>query len=349
MAGEDGLRDRFAGVLLGTAIGDALGLPMEGMGPEAVARTFPLIDRYALLGRTGFVSDDTEQSALVAQSLARHPTELDAFLHAFKRSLFGWFLRLPWGIGMGTLKACLRIGLGFRNTGSWSAGNGAAMRAAIVGAFLFDQGRQRRTWSDALARTTHVSLPAVEGARFVAELTAVLIRDPATLSLEQYVMRAIGALRDDSILRVVGLALRLEKAGCKLPEAVRHLGNSGFVCQSVAMATFCFLRHGRDPETAIVTAIRAGGDTDSNAAIVGAWVGALHGERALPSRLVEALNDGPFGKSHLRALARDLVVARSGEPSSDARYSVVAALLRNLALYPVVLAHAVRVAIKGRY
>lgn len=43
--------------------------------------------------------------------------------------------------------------------------------------------------------------------------------------------------------------------------------------------------HGRDPEAAIVSAIRAGGDTDSNAANVGAWVGALHGELGLPKRL----------------------------------------------------------------
>jgi ADP-ribosyl-[dinitrogen reductase] hydrolase len=166
------LRDRFAGVLLGTAIGDALWLPMEGMGAAAIARTYPRIDRFFLLGRTGFVSDDTEQSALVAQSLARHPQERERFVRASQWSLLGWFLRLPWGIGFGTLRACLRIALGFRKTGVSSAGNGAAMRAAIVGTFFYDAPATRRDWVDEVARVTHLDKRAVEGARFVAELAA---------------------------------------------------------------------------------------------------------------------------------------------------------------------------------
>ena len=68
-------RDRIEGVLLGTAFGDALGLTTEGMSAKSIARRFGRVDRYHLLGRIGFVSDDTEQSALVAQSLARHPDD----------------------------------------------------------------------------------------------------------------------------------------------------------------------------------------------------------------------------------------------------------------------------------
>ena len=81
------LRDRCASVLLGTAVGDALGLVTEGMSPRSIARRFGRVDRYHLLGRRGFVSDDTEQSALVAQSIARHPTDLEACVRAFRRSL----------------------------------------------------------------------------------------------------------------------------------------------------------------------------------------------------------------------------------------------------------------------
>jgi ADP-ribosyl-[dinitrogen reductase] hydrolase len=341
------LRDRFAGVLLGTAIGDALGLPMEGMGPKAIARDFPEIDHYALLGRTGFVSDDTEQTALVAQSITRSPADLAGFLRAFRRSLFGWFLRLPWGIGWGTLKACFKIGLGFRRTGASSAGNGAAMRSAIIGAFFFDDPDRRRAWSDELARVTHVDPRAVEGARFVAELTASLVAEQVTASLEHLVEGAARIVEEPSVRAAITRAVALAKGGSSLSTAAGELGNTGFVVHTVAIATFCFLRHGDDPELSIVSTIRAGGDTDSNAAIVGAWVGALHGERGLPGRLVGALNDGPFGRTHLRALAADLDVARSGTPAAHARYSPLAALLRNVALYPVVLAHAFRVALRG--
>ena len=99
------LRDRVAATLLGTALGDALGLPCEGMSARRIARRFGRLDRYRLLGRTGYVSDDTEQSALVAQSLAKFPTDPDRCARAFRRSLVGWFWRLPWGVGLATVTA----------------------------------------------------------------------------------------------------------------------------------------------------------------------------------------------------------------------------------------------------
>ena len=62
--------DAMTGTLLGTALGDALGLATEGMSATAINRRFGRVDRFHLFGRTGFVSDDTEQSALVAQMTA---------------------------------------------------------------------------------------------------------------------------------------------------------------------------------------------------------------------------------------------------------------------------------------
>jgi ADP-ribosylglycohydrolase len=57
--------DRITGTLLGTALGDALGLATEGMSARAISRRFGRVERFHLIGRTGFVSDDTEQAALV--------------------------------------------------------------------------------------------------------------------------------------------------------------------------------------------------------------------------------------------------------------------------------------------
>src|SRR3954463_3725312 len=93
--GPTALTDRLAGTLLGTALGDALGLPAEGMSARAIARRFGRVDRFRLMGRTGFVSDDTEQAALVAQSLVGHPDDVDGCVRAFRRSLLGWSCRLP--------------------------------------------------------------------------------------------------------------------------------------------------------------------------------------------------------------------------------------------------------------
>lgn len=337
------LRDRFAGVLLGTAIGDALGLPMEGMSARAIARLYPKIDRYSLFGRTGFVSDDTEQTALVAQSLARFPDDEAGCTRAFRRSLLGWFLRLPWGIGWGTLRACVRIMLGLRESGVRSAGNGAAMRAAIVGVFFFDDDERRRRWARALARVTHTDPRAIDGAIYVAELAARCAKNPDE-DLDVLV-RDASAVIDEPTLRAAVLRARELAAGdAAFDFAARELGTTGFVLHAVPLATLCFMRFGREPTRAIVSAIEAGGDTDSNAAIVGAWMGALHGEAGLPADWITRLNDGPFGPTHLRALAFDLVAGRNGEPAK-AHYSWMHAFARNVALYPIVLFHAVRVLI----
>jgi ADP-ribosyl-[dinitrogen reductase] hydrolase len=334
--------DRLTGTLLGTAVGDALGLATEGMSARAIARRFGRVERFHLIGSRGIVSDDTEQSALVAQSLARHPDDLGRCVRSFRRSLLGWFCRLPWGVGLATVRACIRIGLGFARSGVYSAGNGAAMRAAIIGAFFADRPHERETFGRALAEVTHRDPRAIEGALYVAELTAACVESkPGTRpEICQEVARhcvsvaTLGAAID----RARDLALR----GASTDEAAQSCGTSGFVLQSVAFATFGFIRYGSDPVLALTEVIGAGGDTDSIAAILGAWLGALHGAAALPQRLIERIHDGPFGPTHLRALAECLASVRSDALRPVPRYSVSAALARNLLLYPVVLAHGFR-------
>src|SRR5712691_9300722 len=170
--------DRLAGTLLGTALGDALGLATEGMSARAIARRFGRIEQFHLLGATGFVSDDTEQAALVAQSLARSPDDVEPCVRDFRRALLGWFCRLPWGVGRATAVACLRIALGVHPSGIRSAGNGAAMRAAIVGVFFRDEPRKREQFGKAIAEVTHRDIRAVEGALYVAEMAAACARYP---------------------------------------------------------------------------------------------------------------------------------------------------------------------------
>lgn len=325
--------NRVTSTLLGTAYGDALGLAAEGMSPKAIARRWGRVERFHLLGRWGFVSDDTEQSALVAQSMARCPGDLDAATRDFRRALLGWFLRLPWGIGLATLRACVRIALGLRRSGVASAGNGAAMRAAVIGAAL-DDPAQRRLWSDRFAEVTHTDPRAVQGARFVAEVAA-RARDGSSAE----VLRAALAVVEQPALReavAAALSLAARDAG---PEAVvKALGHTGFVVHTVGLASYAFVRWGDAPLRSVQGVIAFGGDTDSIAAIVGAWAGARHGAAWIPAEHLAAMHDGPFGPTHLRALGADVSAGRG----LRARYNPVAAMIRNLLLYPVVLAHGFR-------
>jgi ADP-ribosylglycohydrolase len=334
------LEPHLRGTLLGTALGDALGLPMERLPAAAIARRFPRVgERFYLLGQTGFVSDDTEQAALVAESLARHPADAAACAGAFRRALLAWFGRLPWGIGLGTLRACLRIAAGRARSGVPSAGNGAGMRAAVIGVFFHDQPAARREFGRRLAEVTHVDPRAVEGALYVAEVAAAAV-SPAPPRACWEAARAV--LTAPELLAAVDRAAVLAGGEATPAEAAASLKTTGYVVHTLGFATFCFLRAGDDPLAAITLAIRAGGDTDSIAAIVGAWGGALGGEAALPADLLGRIHDGAFGPTHLRALAHALAQRRAGRPAEIPRYPAAGAMARNLALYPVILAHAFR-------
>ncbi|SIN71607.1 ADP-ribosylglycohydrolase [Singulisphaera sp. GP187] len=336
------ITDRLAGTLLGTALGDALGLPAEGMSARAIARRFGRMDRFHLLGRTGFVSDDTEQSALVAQSLIRYPDDLEQCTRAFRRSLLGWFCRLPWGVGLATIRACVRIGFGIRPSGVMSAGNGAAMRAAIVGAFFHDRVEPRRAFGRALAQVTHRDERAIEGALYVAELTAACIRSTQETSAAACQQEARQVVTHPELGQAIDRARQLALKGVSHEAAARSCGTSGYVVQTLAFATFCFVRQGPDPLPVLSDAIAAGGDTDSIGAILGAWLGALHGESGLPIDLINRIHNGPFGPSHLRALAANLARAKNGQSSRPPSYSKTAAMIRNLALFPIILGHGFR-------
>mgnify|MGYP001129369394 CR=1 FL=1 len=334
--------DRLEATLLGAALGDALGLPCEGMSSRAIARRFGTVDRFRMLGRTGFVSDDTEQSALVAQSLARHPNDLEACVADFRRALFGWFLRLPWGVGLGTVKACLRIGLGLRPSGVMSAGNGAAMRSAIVGVFLRDEPDDRRAFARALAEVTHRDPRAVEGAVFVAEVAALAARPGEARTPSDLLLEARGVVGNGQLGVAIDAGLAAAASELDTLDAAKALGTSGFIVPTLAFASFIFARFGDDPLRALTETISAGGDTDSIAAIVGAWSGARLGAAWLPADLIGRIHDGPFGPTHLKRLARALRDAADGSPAVPPRYSIAAATARNLALHPVVLAHGFR-------
>ncbi|MFK7987179.1 MAG: ADP-ribosylglycohydrolase family protein [Sandaracinaceae bacterium] len=197
-----------------------------------------------------------------------------------------------------------------------------------------DDRRRRRDLGRRVAALTHTDPRAIQGALYVAELSAACIgaESPSTSARESAVTAATPVLRHPDLQAAVTRARGLHEGGVELVAAAEELGTSGFVVHTVGLCTFVFLRFGAGPGPCLLAAIEAGGDTDTHAAIVGGWMGALHGASLLPS--TAKLQSGPFGVAHLTGLADALL---SGEPPPAWSWSW--ALVRNLALYPVVLGH----------
>lgn len=88
----------FRGCLLGTAVGDSLGLPAEGLSAVTVLRRGKGRWKQSFLGSYGMVSDDTEHTVLLCRALMRHPDDADAFLLDLAWSLKWWL----WAVRLGS-------------------------------------------------------------------------------------------------------------------------------------------------------------------------------------------------------------------------------------------------------
>ncbi|MES1227285.1 MAG: ADP-ribosylglycohydrolase family protein, partial [Armatimonadota bacterium] len=167
-------RERAEACMLGVAIGDSLGLAYEGLPRQRGTKLYPFPLRQRLFLGTGFLSDDTLQSALVLNALGQSldPKE---FQRALAFNLRSWFLCLPPGIGMATIRACLKLTVGVSPTKSGvnSGGNGAAMRSAVIGAALHSAVEARIALAETSARITHTHPLAIQGAQLVSLAAAL--------------------------------------------------------------------------------------------------------------------------------------------------------------------------------
>lgn len=346
--------DRFRGLLLGTAIGDSLGLPAEGLSPRRARRMFPGRWRHRLLPATGWISDDTDHSVFVAQSLLAHPRSAQRFVRRLAWCLRLWLLSLPAGIGLGTLRAIARLWVGIPpgRSGVCSAGNGPAMRSAPIGAFFATEPEHIERYVAASTRLTHVDPRALTGARAVALLAAWCIREELNATPEA--ARFLQLLRDagddpewrgklDSLSEAVSSNLAVAEFAASLSLTA---GVTGYVYHTVPVVAYAWYRHFGNFEQTLTAVLDCGGDADTTGAIAGALAGAVVGEQGIPADWLRGFRDFPRGKSLLRDIADRLARSRPGVPGTESmrpvRYLWPALVPRNLILLLVVLLHGLR-------
>jgi len=305
------LRDRVEGMLLGLAIGDALGNTSEGQSPRLRREAHggdirDYLPNQRAGGRAvGLPSDDTQLAFwTLRRLLGDSRLEPDALLREFaSRPIFG--------IGRTVREALRRYrnGMPWYETGVPSAGNGALMRIApVLVPHLASPSPE--LWADAAlaAMITHNDRGSTAAClAFVALLWELLDRDDAPSPewwLDTFV--AIARELEGDEARYTPRTQRIEYEGpiwrfadervrAALAEGhdvidagdVWHSG--AFLLETVPSVLYILCRHGHDPEEAIVRAVNDTWDNDTAAAIVGAAVGALHGRRALPERWITGL------------------------------------------------------------
>lgn len=339
--------DALAGVLIGTAVGDALGLPMEGLSARRQMRLFPLPLRHRLIGRFGMVSDDTEHTFMLAQALLECPNDPAAFQRCFARRLRWWLASLPAGVGFATLRAILKLWAGVPPTrsGVLSAGNGPAMRTALLGVyFAFDPARRRQFVRES-TQITHRDPRAEIAALAVAETAAwmTLHREDVDVLL-QSLSDLSELLEWTTIVAKMRASLFCNQTtGTFAGELGVREGVSGYAFQSAPVAIYAALRHTTDFESALSEAIACGGDTDSVGAITGALVGTRVGVAGIPAPWRGGVIDWPRSIALLHCVG-DKLGRQLETPSAlgPVRYFWPAIPFRNIAFLAIVLAHGFR-------
>ncbi|MDB5338742.1 MAG: dinitrogenase reductase [Planctomycetaceae bacterium] len=343
-------RAAIVGCLLGTAVGDALGLPYENLTYRRAQRLLGEPDVYRLIDRYGLVSDDTEHSCVVAQAMILAGNDEGAFTSYLGRQMRRWFWALPTTAGMATLRAGLKLSLGMGPTrsGVFSAGNGPAMRSAILGVAIEDL-KQLRAWVSISTRITHtdpkadyaafaVALAAHDaaagvlgaGTDFVARLRDGL-RDAGANELFELVERAVGSVQRGESTREFAMSLGLER------------GVTGYCYHTVPVALHAAFRYQGDMRRGVPEVIRCGGDTDSMAAIVGGILGAEAGRAGIPAEWLHGIIDRPRTVDWMERLAGQLAEVReTGRRQRALRLPVWDIVFRNAVVLIVVLAHGFR-------
>ncbi|MFJ2033245.1 ADP-ribosylglycohydrolase family protein [Streptosporangium sp. NPDC087985] len=315
-------RSRVRGCLLGGALGDALGAPIEFESIRRIRGQYGPAGVTGLVtdwrGKVGLITDDTQMTLFTVEGLIRRP-EVAAMRRAYLRWLdtqqhpspppaddvvrTGWLREQQWLYAQRAPgNACLsglRNGLagdlaplgapGPVNPGS--KGCGTVMRSAPFGLGA-PSPRHAFELAAECAQITHGHPTGYLAGGALAAIVHFLMEGG---SLAEAVRRTTDLLaaypRHEETTRALRAAVSLALEGDPGPEKVESLGEAWIAEEALAIAVYCALVYpeARDLPQALLLAVNHSGDSDSTGAICGNLLGAIHGETALPAEWLARL------------------------------------------------------------
>jgi ADP-ribosyl-[dinitrogen reductase] hydrolase len=284
------LQERYRGTLLGLAVGNSLGLPVEFLTAAEIRRLHPRGVREIRAEETRLPwDDDLAQAVILAEAILEHDTLGHDDLAA---RLLAWFEETGRGMGAQTRAVLQALKRGMLPSeaakhvwgrhGGTPAGNGAVMRCPPV-AMRWPRDTERLyKETEASARVTHHDPRCVWSAFAINLAVAEALNGRVT---------TIGAVIE-ALDRVQAGPHTLSAAASVSGRGLEHLKldgtEIGFTLKAMQVGLWC-LEHAESFEESLVAVIQAGGDTDTNGAVAGAVLGAIHGAGAIPERWIKAV------------------------------------------------------------
>jgi ADP-ribosylglycohydrolase len=303
--------DKIFGIIFGQCIGDALGLSTEFLSKEQVAKYYKnkefkydnmVQDGHRSRWVTGDWTDDSDQMILILRDIIENNGTPSS--NTFASKLYDWYyhgfpeLGDEAGMDIGNCtrwvihEDCFKKNPHKASKDVWElsdrymAPNGGVMRTSVIGC-LDKPLEELIDITIDICRTTHYDERCAASCVFIV----VLIRN---LRLKYDIVRALSNAQNETIRRFPTVENELKK-WCNISsleelELNKHIG---YTFKPLGCAVFClkyilFTKNITFYEL-LDKIIREGGDADTNAAVVGAVLGAYYGFTGLPKGLVKDL------------------------------------------------------------
>lgn len=322
---QQDFRSRVRGTLLGVALGDALGAPVDGQGIDAIRQAHGaagITGPAPAHGRRGAVTHLTQMTLFSVDGLIRAqvrrdtgawhpPTDLHrAYLRWAttqrdwgpdeRRKEDGWLAREEWLYARRDPARALLVGLGDDTMGTpeapknpGEAGPEAAARSAPFGLLVGWEPQLVAQLAVECAAQTHGHPTGYLAAGAYAVIVHGLARGE---TLDTAVQRALALLAarpgHQPVSDALQQALGAVRQGMPTPERVTRLSGAGTAEGLVAVAVYCALV-GEDVRHGLCLAVNMDGPSAAAGALTGGLLGALHGETALPPAWLAELEGRP--------------------------------------------------------
>ena len=349
-SGDVSRYDRILGCLLGGAVGDALGAPVEFLTLEQIGERFGsdgVAGYEEAYGRRGAITDDTQMTLFTAEGFLRaqnrytetgyckprvvmHRSYL-RWLHTqgvpesqlideeLGSPLDGWLIqrrvlhekRAPGNTCLRALGAWRDQGLG-EPARNGSKGCGGLMRVAPAGLFATDP---FRFGCETAALTHGHPTGLISAGAFALILSEVFLGRSLDAAVQTGEWMTRGAKAGaETISAIEGArALAQETASDippEMPERIARLGEGWVAEEALAIALYCALT-ASDFRTGVLSAVNHGGDSDSTGSLTGSLLGARFGVSSIPNEWIEGLEV----RELIVTVAEDLAAHFAGYPS----------------------------------
>lgn len=281
---------RFRGALVGAAVGDAMGAPLEGRpGPVETSVLLGVIS-----GSQSFAyTDDTAMTIVLAESLlACGGLDQDHLAASFAAA---WEREPNRGYGSGTARLLSDVAAGgdWRNLaagqfgGSGSFGNGAAMRVAPVALYARGDLAKSAVLGRSSAMVTHAHPIGAEAA--VVQAVAVAHALSASDDTAEHLLGSLDDAIDQAELRLALAKVERMDPSTEPGEVAAAVGTGVAGHEAVPAAIAAFILRRDSFEDALTFAWSMGGDTDTIGSMAVAIAGARLGFDSIPERWVRAV------------------------------------------------------------